>query len=111
MGRNVVVTGVGIVTSLGEDADVHVARLGSAEPPVTAIEPVSGRIVHPICAIDVGLQIPKRSHQRLWGFRHVQKEGRRGSGRNRRWDQDEALQLRYHCCHIMCVVELRAFVP
>jgi 3-oxoacyl-[acyl-carrier-protein] synthase II len=64
MGRNVVVTGVGIVTSLGEDADVHVARLGSAEPPITAIEPVSGRIVHPICTIDFGLQIPKRSDQR-----------------------------------------------
>ncbi|WP_274628549.1 beta-ketoacyl-ACP synthase [Arvimicrobium flavum] len=68
--NDVVITGIGLVSSLGEGADAHWRALSSpgVEPVVnaTSFPPYS---VHPLPEIDWNLQIPKRSDQRqmeLW---------------------------------------------
>jgi len=63
------VTGIGLVSSLGEGLDTHWAQMTSgkvAVPPVD-MENQAPYPVHPIVDIDVGAQIPKRSDQRQMG--------------------------------------------
>jgi 3-oxoacyl-[acyl-carrier-protein] synthase II len=64
--RDVWVTGIGLVSSLGEGVGVHAALLtpGSTPSPVlndTAFAPYS---VHPLVPLDLSKQIPKKSDQR-----------------------------------------------
>lgn len=63
--RDVVITGIGLVSSLGEGAEAHWTALstGSAEPNIDA-ERYAPYSVHPLPAIDWGLQIAKRGDQR-----------------------------------------------
>ena len=60
------ITGVGLVSSLGEDASAHVARLSSCSGDLPVVderryEPYS---IHPLAPLDYSNQIPKKSDQR-----------------------------------------------
>jgi len=63
------ITGIGLVSSLGEGPEVHRAQLtsGKVPQPVVDSENQAPYLVHPIVDIDVGAQIPKRSDQRQMG--------------------------------------------
>lgn len=63
------VTGIGLVSSLGEGPDTHWAQLTSGKTPIPSVdsENQAPYLVHPIVEIDVGAQIPKRSDQRQMG--------------------------------------------
>lgn len=63
------VTGIGLVSSLGEGLDSHWEQMTSARAPAPAVdmEHQAPYPVHPIVEIDVGAQIPKRSDQRQMG--------------------------------------------
>jgi 3-oxoacyl-[acyl-carrier-protein] synthase II len=61
--REVVITGIGIVSSLGEGADAHWQKLNEAAPNANT-ETFAPNIVHPIVAIDFDKQIPKKGDQR-----------------------------------------------
>ena len=63
--NDVVITGIGIVSSLGLGADVHWQALTAPEPkPVLDGERFAPFTVHPLPEIDWSLQIPKRGDQR-----------------------------------------------
>jgi 3-oxoacyl-[acyl-carrier-protein] synthase II len=63
--NDVVITGIGIVSSLGLGADAHWQALSSARPqPVIDSERFAPFTVHPLPEIDWSLQIPKRGDQR-----------------------------------------------
>ncbi len=64
--RDVVVTGVGIVTSLGVGKAPHLALLTSGEPPQAVLETEKFKPypIHPMPEIDWSAQIPKRGDQR-----------------------------------------------
>lgn len=63
--NDVLITGLGLVSSLGEGADVHWQKLTTGKPqPVTDDQRFAPYVVHPLPAIDWGLQIPKRGDQR-----------------------------------------------
>lgn len=63
---SVLVTGIGLVSSLGEGARTHVARLSGAEAPqpVLETERFAPYSVHPLPALDWSAQIPKKGDQR-----------------------------------------------
>lgn len=64
--RDVLITGVGLVSSLGEGVETHLSRLaphGSFQPAIESVEP-TGHFVHPLPTIDWSLQIPKKGDQR-----------------------------------------------
>ena len=63
------VTGIGLVSSLGEGLDTHWEQMTSGKVPVPPVdtEDQAPYLVHPIVDIDVGAQIPKRSDQRQMG--------------------------------------------
>ena len=67
--REVVITGIGIVSSAGEGIEPHLAALsGKAMPHIDAAT-FAPYPVHPIVALDYDTQIPKKSDQRqmeLW---------------------------------------------
>ena len=64
------VTGVGLVSSLGEGAEAHLANLRDpAGKPVVDEAKLAPYPFHPLAAVDFGKQIPKKSDQRqmeLW---------------------------------------------
>lgn len=59
------ITGIGLVSSLGEGVDAHWEQLasGGALKPVLNTERFAPYAVHPIVALDYSKQIPKRSDQ------------------------------------------------
>jgi 3-oxoacyl-[acyl-carrier-protein] synthase II len=61
--REAWITGIGIVSCLGEGADAHWQKLSDAKPSadVTTFAPY---IVHPLAPINFDLQIPKKGDQR-----------------------------------------------
>src|SRR6185312_14867108 len=61
--REAGITGIGIVSCLGEGADAHWQELNEAKPAadVTTFAPY---IVHPLAPINFDLQIPKKGDQR-----------------------------------------------
>jgi len=63
--NDVLITGIGLVSSLGEGIDAHWQKLTADRPqPVTDDARFPPYVVHPLPAIDWGLQIPKRGDQR-----------------------------------------------
>lgn len=63
--RDVVITGIGLVSSLGEGADAHWLKLSaSGTKPVVDSERFAPYTIHPLPEIDWSLQIAKRGDQR-----------------------------------------------
>lgn len=64
--RDVVITGIGLVSCLGEGPDAHWRVLTGAQPPAMAVDETrfAPYPVHPLPEIDWNLQIPRRSDQR-----------------------------------------------
>ncbi|HEY8380821.1 MAG TPA: beta-ketoacyl-ACP synthase [Microvirga sp.] len=60
--RDVVITGIGLVSCAGEGIDAHLAALGQAPP--TDADTFAPFPVHPIGALEYDRQIPKKSDQR-----------------------------------------------
>ena len=63
------VTGIGLVSSLGEGLEAHWEQLTTGNVPVPSVdvENQAPYPVHPIVDIDISTQIPKRSDQRQMG--------------------------------------------
>lgn len=63
--RDVVITGIGLVSSLGEGTDAHWQQLTAGKPaPVIDRASYMPYTIHPLPEIDWGLQIAKRGDQR-----------------------------------------------
>jgi 3-oxoacyl-[acyl-carrier-protein] synthase II len=62
--REVVITGIGIVSSAGEGVDAHLAALASGAGPRLDATTFAPYPVHPIVSLDYDKQIPKKSDQR-----------------------------------------------
>ncbi|WP_427025988.1 beta-ketoacyl-ACP synthase [Aureimonas ureilytica] len=64
--RDVLITGLGLVSSLGEGVEAHVAQLGGASAPQPTIEAerFAPYFLHPLPQIDWSRQIPKKGDQR-----------------------------------------------
>ena len=64
--NDVLITGIGLISSLGEGVDAHLRRLGAgATPqPVLEAERFAPYFVHPLPPVDWSLQIPKKGDQR-----------------------------------------------
>ncbi|RDI62347.1 beta-ketoacyl-ACP synthase [Microvirga subterranea] len=62
--RDVVVTGIGLVSSLGEGAEAHLAALSGKAAPRVDQETFAPYPVHPAVALDWDRQIAKKSDQR-----------------------------------------------
>lgn len=67
--KEVWVTGIGVVSSLGEGLETHWQQLASGDTPEASIdtEDQAPYLVHPIVDFDITTQIPKRSDQRQMG--------------------------------------------
>jgi 3-oxoacyl-[acyl-carrier-protein] synthase II len=64
MTREVVVTGIGLVSCAGEGVAAHLAALESGAAPNTSLDAFAPFPVHPVVPLDLDRQIPKRSDQR-----------------------------------------------
>lgn len=62
--RDVWITGIGLVSSLGEGLDAHWDALNAGEPPVTDAETFAPYVVHPLVKVNYDQQIPKKGDQR-----------------------------------------------
>jgi 3-oxoacyl-[acyl-carrier-protein] synthase II len=62
--RDVVITGIGIVSSLGQGVDVHVDAALSASPPNVDETTFAPFPVHPAVAVELDRHIPKKADQR-----------------------------------------------
>lgn len=64
MKRDVVITGIGLASSLGEGLEPHAAALASGQAPVIDTESFAPYPVHPLKPLELDRQIPKKSDQR-----------------------------------------------
>ena len=64
MNRAVVVTGIGLVSSLGEGLEPHLKAAMGEIAPVVDLEAFAPYPVHPLAPVNLDLQIPKKSDQR-----------------------------------------------
>jgi 3-oxoacyl-[acyl-carrier-protein] synthase II len=62
--RETWITGIGLLSSLGEGTDVHSAHLNSGAAPVTDFKTYPGFLIHPLGPVDFDKQIPKKGDQR-----------------------------------------------
>jgi 3-oxoacyl-[acyl-carrier-protein] synthase II len=64
MANDVLITGVGLVSSLGEGVEPHLEVLRGQRPPVIDTATFAPYPVHPLGAVELDRQIPKKSDQR-----------------------------------------------
>ncbi|MFK8251977.1 beta-ketoacyl-ACP synthase [Ancylobacter terrae] len=62
--REVWITGIGLVSSLGEGLDAHWSALADRAEPVLDPTGFAPYVVHPLAPVDFGKQIPKKGDQR-----------------------------------------------
>ena len=62
--RDVVITGIGIASSLGEGVETHATALAAGGPPVVDTESFKPYPLHPLAPLELDRQIPKKSDQR-----------------------------------------------
>lgn len=62
--RDVWITGIGLVSSLGEGPDAHWQALSAGAAPVTDAERFAPYVVHPLVKLVYDAQIPKKGDQR-----------------------------------------------
>jgi 3-oxoacyl-[acyl-carrier-protein] synthase II len=62
--RETWITGIGLLSSLGEGTDAHRAHLNSGAAPVTDFKTFPSFLVHPLGPVDFDKQIPKKGDQR-----------------------------------------------
>ncbi|MEP9351484.1 beta-ketoacyl-ACP synthase [Xanthobacter sp. KR7-225] len=62
--RDVWITGIGLVSSLGEGPEANWAALMGGTAPVTDVETFAPYVVHPLVKLDYDRQIPKKGDQR-----------------------------------------------
>ncbi|MDI4666266.1 beta-ketoacyl-ACP synthase [Xanthobacter autotrophicus] len=62
--RDVWITGIGLVSSLGEGLDAHWEALASGAAPVTDATTYAPYVVHPLVKVNFDTQIPKKGDQR-----------------------------------------------
>ena len=62
--RDVVITGIGLVSSAGEGLEAHLAALASGAAPNTDAQTFEPFLVHPATPLEWDRQIPKKSDQR-----------------------------------------------
>ena len=65
--HDVVITGIGLVSSLAEGAEEHFARLSEGAAPVHDREAAAPFAIHPLVPVDYDKLIPKKSDQRQMG--------------------------------------------
>lgn len=67
--RETLITGIGLLSSLGEGKEAHASRLNSGDVPVTDQTTFPDFLIHPLGPVDFDKQIPKKGDQRqmeLW---------------------------------------------
>lgn len=64
MSRDVVITGIGLASSLGEGVEAHAAALAVGAPPVVDAATLAPYPVHRLKPLELDRQIPKKSDQR-----------------------------------------------
>lgn len=64
MARDVVITGIGLASSLGEGVEVHAQALISSAQPIVDTQSFAPYPLHPLKPIELDKQIPKKSDQR-----------------------------------------------
>jgi 3-oxoacyl-[acyl-carrier-protein] synthase II len=62
--RKVLITGVGMITGLGQGMETHVAAVREGRAPVVDTERFAPYPVHPLGSVELDSQIPKKSDQR-----------------------------------------------
>ncbi|WP_100959276.1 beta-ketoacyl-ACP synthase [Bosea sp. FBZP-16] len=64
MARDVVITGIGLASSLGEGVEAHAQALASDTAPVVDTQSFAPYPLHPLKPLELDKQIPKKSDQR-----------------------------------------------
>ncbi|ALA17547.1 MULTISPECIES: beta-ketoacyl-ACP synthase [Chelatococcus] len=64
MTREVFITGIGIVSNLGEGIEAHLAAVDAGRPGTVEAERFKPHLVHPVVPLEWERQIPKKSDQR-----------------------------------------------
>ncbi len=64
MARDVVITGIGLASSLGEGVEVHAQALISSAQPIVETQSFAPYPLHPLKPLELDKQIPKKSDQR-----------------------------------------------
>jgi 3-oxoacyl-[acyl-carrier-protein] synthase II len=62
--REIWITGIGLLSSLGEGLEAHRERLYDGDAPVTDTAMFPPYIIHPLAKVDLDRQIPKKGDQR-----------------------------------------------
>jgi 3-oxoacyl-[acyl-carrier-protein] synthase II len=62
--RDTWITGIGILSSLGDGAETHRQKLMAGELPVIDTAAIPGYVVHPLAKVNFDTQIPKKGDQR-----------------------------------------------
>jgi 3-oxoacyl-[acyl-carrier-protein] synthase II len=62
--RDTWITGIGMLSSLGDGVEINLRKLMAGDPPVTDTAVIPGYVVHPLAKVNFDTQIPKKGDQR-----------------------------------------------
>lgn len=69
--REVWITGVGLVSSLGEGREAHLEALAAGRGPVVDAETFAPYVVHPLAKVSFDAQIPKRDQRQMEAWQRI----------------------------------------